>query len=182
MDRQGVYWGFEGHFLFEDPLYINPAAGFRHRLPEKPFAPYFASQQGAHPSPKCEMITGIFTRSSLRGWGLQHCHSLQQLVQQPQPLISLRSFSLNTRPTSVLVRAQAISAAEQSRPATHSFNNLGLGEELLAFLAEHNLHTPTEIQVRHHIRHRKLPIVIHDVRAYLARGNEGVSLSCRALL
>ncbi len=49
----------------------------------------------------------------------------------------------------MLVRAQAIAAAEQSRPSTHSFNNLGLGEELLAFLAEHNLHTPTEIQVSH---------------------------------
>ena len=97
--------------------------------------------------PQNEMIPGIFTRSSLRGWGLQHCHSLQFLVQQPQPLINLRSFSLNTRPTSVLVRAQAIAATEQTRPNTHSFNQLGLGEELLNFLAEHNLHTPTEIQV-----------------------------------
>ena len=85
----------------------------------------------------------------MRGWGLHHCHSLQQLVQQPQPLISLRYFSLNTRPTSVLVRSQAIAAAEQRRPTRDSFNQLGLGEELLAFLAEHNLHTPTEIQVGH---------------------------------
>ncbi len=47
----------------------------------------------------------------------------------------------------MLVRAQAIAATEQRRPPTQSFNHLGLGEELLAFLAEHNLHTPTEIQV-----------------------------------
>ena len=93
------------------------------------------------------MIQGILTRSSLRGFGLHHCHPLHQLVQQPQPLISLRSFSLSTRPTSVLVRAQAVSALERSQPSERTFNQLGLGEELLAFLAEHNLHTPTEIQV-----------------------------------
>ena len=103
-------------------------------------------------SRRCEMIPGIFTRSSLRGWGLHHCHPLQQLVQQPQPLISLRSFSLSTRSTSVLVKAQAIAAAEQRTPTTKGFNQLPLGEELLAFLEEHNLHTPTEIQVRHELR------------------------------
>lgn len=47
----------------------------------------------------------------------------------------------------MLVRSQAIAATEQKQPTTTSFNQLGLGEELLTFLAEHNLHTPTEIQV-----------------------------------
>ena len=104
-------------------------------------------QKSARSFSQYEMIPGIFSRSSLRGWGLHHCHSLQQLVQQPRPLISLRSFSLSSRPTSVLVKAQAIAAAERERPTSPRFNQLGLGEELLAFLAEHNLHTPTEIQV-----------------------------------
>ena len=93
------------------------------------------------------MIPSILTRPSLWGLGLHHCHPLHQLVQQPQPLLSLRSFSLNPRPTSILVRAQAIAEAPRTRPASRGFNQLGLGEELLAFLAEHNLHTPTEIQV-----------------------------------
>jgi len=52
----------------------------------------------------------------------------------------------------VLVKAQAIATAEQRTPTSKGFNQLPLGEELLAFLAEHNLHTPTEIQVRHELR------------------------------
>lgn len=83
----------------------------------------------------------------MRGFAIPHCPPLHLHVQQPQPLINLRSFSARGGLTSVLVRAQSATFAERSKPAVSSFEQLGLGEELLSFLSEQKLTTPTEIQV-----------------------------------
>jgi hypothetical protein len=93
------------------------------------------------------MLTHSIFRGSLRGFAIPHCPPLHLHVQQPQPLINLRSFSARGGLTSVLVRAQSATFAERSRPAVSSFEQLGLGEELLSFLSEQKLTTPTEIQV-----------------------------------
>jgi hypothetical protein len=88
-------------------------------------------------------------RGSFRSLPIPHCLHLHLHLQQPQPLISLRHFSAQYAQTSVLVRSQRSSLAERAAPAAApSFEQLGLGPELLTFLQEHNLQTPTEIQVR----------------------------------
>ena len=105
---------------------------------------------------KEKMLTNTFFRGSLRGFAIPHCPPLHLHFQQPQPLINLRSFSARGSLTSVLVRAQTATFAERSKPATSSFEQLGLGEELLSFLSEQHLTTPTEIQVG-----RMLPTPLH---------------------
>ena len=85
-------------------------------------------------------------RGSIRSLPIPHCLQFQFHIQQPQALINLRSFSAQYTQRSVLVRAQRSAVAERPGIAT-SFEQLGLGPELLAFLDEHSLHTPTEIQV-----------------------------------
>ena len=88
-------------------------------------------------------------RGTIRSLPIPHCLHFSLHIQQPQVLINLRSFSAQYTQRSVLVRAQRSAVAE--RPgvvaAPTSFEQLGLGPELLAFLDEHSLHTPTEIQV-----------------------------------
>ena len=87
-----------------------------------------------------------FLRGSLRGLTLPYSPPLHLHVQQPQPLISLRLFSAHSGLRSVVVRAQSGRVAEKSKPAVSSFEQLGLGEELLSFLSDQALTSPTEIQ------------------------------------
>lgn len=90
-----------------------------------------------------------FLRGSLRGLTLPYSPPLYLHVQQPQPLISLRSFSAHSGVRSVVVRAQSGGIAERSIPAVSSFEQLGLGDELLSFLSDQSLTSPTEIQASH---------------------------------
>lgn len=93
------------------------------------------------------MLTNTIFRGSFRGFALPHCPPLHLHGQQPQSLINLRSFSAHGGLTSVLVRAQSAHFTERAKPTASSFEQLGLGEELLSFLSEQNLTSPTEIQV-----------------------------------
>jgi hypothetical protein len=92
------------------------------------------------------MLSQSIFRGSLRSLVLPCGHQNYPLVQQPLPLISLRSFSAKPRLTSVLLPARGFGAPEKSGASLSSFEQLGLGDELLSFLSEHNLQTPTEIQ------------------------------------
>ena len=93
------------------------------------------------------MISQTIFRGSLRSLALPCAQPGHLLLQQPQPLISLRHFSAQHRLTSVLVRSKNSAFAETSTSSPATFEQLGLGEELLSFLSEHHLQTPTEIQV-----------------------------------
>lgn len=95
-----------------------------------------------------KMFSQSVLRGSLRGLAIPQSPPLLVHVQQPQPLISLRSFSAQTGLRSVLVRSQSGAIAERNRHVASSFEQLGLGEEYLSFLSEHNLVSPTEIQAR----------------------------------
>ena len=89
----------------------------------------------------------MFHSSVLRALSSPQCLHTPLHFQQPQALINLRHFSVQYAPRSVLVRAQRTAVAGRSSPAAaSSFEHLGLGVDLLAFLAEQHLHTPTEIQ------------------------------------
>ena len=88
-------------------------------------------------------------RSTLRSVGCPVCCLPPRLLRlQVGPLPSLRTFV--RRPLStVTVRAQRSGLAEGKRAAlAASFAELGLGQDLLTFLAESRLGSPTEIQVR----------------------------------
>ena len=87
-------------------------------------------------------------RSTLRSVGCPVCCLPPRLLRlQVGPLPSLRMFV--RRPLStVTVRAQRSGLAEGKRAAlAASFAELGLGQDLLTFLAESRLGSPTEIQV-----------------------------------
>ena len=87
-------------------------------------------------------------RSTLRSVGCPICCLPPRLLRlHVGPLPSLRTFV--RRPLStVTVRAQRSGLAEGKRAAlAASFAELGLGQDLLTFLAESRLGSPTEIQV-----------------------------------
>ena len=87
-------------------------------------------------------------RGSFRSLPIPHCLHFHLHQQQPQPLISLRHFSAQFTQTSVLVRPLRSVLTDRPAPAAApSFEQLGLGPELLPFLQEHTLEPPTEIQV-----------------------------------
>ena len=89
----------------------------------------------------------MFHLNVLRNLSIPQCLHTPLHITQPQALVNLRHFSVQYAPRSVLVRAQGAAVAERSSPAAASnFEQLGLGGDLLAFLAEQHLHTPTEIQ------------------------------------
>lgn len=88
-------------------------------------------------------------RSTLRSVGCPVCCLPPRLLRlQVGPLPSLRTIV--RRPLStVTVRAQRSGLAEGKRAALAArFAELGLGQDLLTFLAESRLGSPTEIQVR----------------------------------
>ncbi|KAK9825700.1 hypothetical protein WJX81_007783 [Elliptochloris bilobata] len=97
------------------------------------------------------MVAGLLQqqvmRSTLRGVGCPVCFLPPRLLRlHVGPLPSLRTFT--RRPLStVTVRAQRTGLAEGKRAAlAASFAELGLGQDLLTFLAESRLGAPTEIQ------------------------------------
>ena len=103
--------------------------------------------------PRTVVMAGLLPhqvlRSTLRSVGCPVCCLPPRLLRlQVGPLPSLRTFV--RRPLStVTVRAQRSGLAEGKRAAlAASFAELGLGQDLLTFLAESRLGSPTEIQVR----------------------------------
>lgn len=100
------------------------------------------------------MVTSGFPqhvlRSTLRSLGCPSCCLPPRLLRlQAGPLPSLRLFTVQRSLSTVTVRAQRSGLAEGKRAVQAvSFAELGLGQDLLTFLAESRLGTPTEIQVR----------------------------------
>lgn len=100
------------------------------------------------------MVTSGFPqhvlRSTLRSLACPPCCLPPRLLRlQAGPLPSLRLFTVRRSLSTVTVRAQRTGLAEGKRAVqAASFAELGLGQDLLTFLAESRLGTPTEIQVR----------------------------------
>ena len=70
-------------------------------------------------------------------------------LRQTSTLVNLRAFNPTSRQCKFSFAAQAavMDAPKKQAPCQKGFESLGLGEDLLAAVAEHRLETPTEIQV-----------------------------------
>ena len=70
-------------------------------------------------------------------------------LRQTSTLVNLRAFNPTSRQCKLSFAAQAavLDGLKKREPRQTGFESLGLGEELLAAVAEHRLEAPTEIQV-----------------------------------